>query len=77
MENPWMGEDYTLELIREELGWVEFALEDPNMTSEDLASCNKSIALMREAITQKLWALPSQASRFEDYEDMIYNKGNY
>lgn len=78
MVNPYMSEEYTVEKIREEMSWLEFALEEPKMTEEDIAGCKRDIELMQKAIDHKSGGhAQARQAGFEDYEDMIYNRGQY
>lgn len=78
MVNPYMSEEYTVEKIQEEMSWLEFAIDDPSMTPSDVADCNRTITLMREAIDHKSGGhYQAMQAGFEDYEDMIYNRGQY
>lgn len=78
MDNPYMSEEYTVEKLQEAIGWLESALENPHMTDEDIAECNKDIKTVQEAIDRKSCDhYKAIQAGYEDYEDMIYNRGEY
>ena len=48
------------------------------MTEEDIAGCKRDIELMQKAIDHKSGGhAQARQAGFEDYEDMIYNRGQY
>lgn len=73
-----MSEEYTVEKIKDEMGWLEFAMEDPSMSKKDVKYCEDTIRLMQAALQSKGGGhYEAILNGFEDYEDMIYNRGEY
>ena len=79
MANPYMTAGWTISKLREEIEANEYALDCPYMTEAQLAECRGKIEQMQEALAAKEDCPQAQAMNagYEDYEDMIYDRGKW